>query len=181
MFCVGDKVESIDSKAAFTVLQILPNAKLLVEDEFGLEYEISQQGLFKMNGKGVAYVAKSIPEIKNMARSRYAPVKQAKQSYINTFKVSSKGKAHVDLHLHEILPDSVHIEPNKALDFQIRVFEQAFDKAVSARVKEFMIVHGYGKGVLRSEIRSFLKGKGIEFMDADYGEYGQGATRCFMR
>ena len=146
-----------------------------------MAYEISASGLLKVNGEGVSYVQKSASEIKKMAQSHEYEKKQARISYINTFVIAGKNKAKVDLHLHEILPDNVRYDPSKALDFQMRVFEQSFEKAQAARVKEFLIVHGYGKGVLRSEIRHFLKSKGLEFMDADYGEYGQGATRCFMR
>tara|TARA_R110001592_G_scaffold359340_4_gene665781 strand:- start:20733 stop:21287 length:555 start_codon:yes stop_codon:yes gene_type:complete len=181
IFKPGDKVESIDSKATFIVIAVVSSSKLLVRDEFEMEYEIATVGLLKREGGGIAYVPKSVKEVKKMADPVHHQKGPSKVSYINTFKISGKNKAKVDLHLHEILPDNVRYDPSKALEFQMRVFEQSFERALAARVKEFMIVHGYGKGVLRSEIRSFLQGKGLEFMDADYGEYGQGATRCFMR
>jgi dsDNA-specific endonuclease/ATPase MutS2 len=181
IFKPGDKVESLDSKATFVVIAVVTSSKLLVRDEFDMEYHIPSEGLLKKDGAGVTYVPKSVKEVKKMAEPSYQQKSPTKISYINTFKISGKSKAKVDLHLHEILPDNVRYEPSKALEFQMRVFEQSFERALAARVKEFMIVHGYGKGVLRSEIRTFLSGKGLEFMDADYGEYGQGATRCFMR
>lgn len=181
IFKKGDKVESIDSKAFYTVLSVVSETKLLVKDEFDMEYEISAIGLLRVSEGGLSYMPKPESEIKKMAKTHVEAKAPLRLSYINTFKISGKNKAKVDLHLHEIMPDNVRYEPTKALSYQMRVFEQSFEKAQAAQVKEFLIVHGYGKGVLRSEIRDFLKAKGLEFMDADYGEYGQGATRCFMR
>jgi hypothetical protein len=181
IFKIGDKVESIDSRASYTILNVLDDNRLFVRDEFDMEYEISALGLLNLSGDGVTYIPKSEEAIKKNARSDREFRGPTRISFINTFKISGKNKAKVDLHLHEILPDNVRYEPSKALEFQMRVFEDSYERALAARVKEFMIVHGYGKGVLRSEIRGFLKNKGLEFMDADYGEYGQGATRCFMR
>lgn len=181
MFQEGDKVEYIDSKASFTVLKVLGSESLLVLDEFDMEYTIRQIDVLKIGNAGLQFMQKPLPMIKKEANSDYSDQKLMKSRYINTFRMSGKRKAQVDLHLHEILPDDMHLEPSKALEYQMRVFEQGFERAMSARVSEFLIIHGYGKGVLRGEIRRYLANKGLEFMDADYGEYGQGATRCFMR
>ena len=181
MFQEGDKVEYIDSKASFTVLKVLGSESLLVLDEFEMEYTIRQIDVLKVDEAGLQFLQKPLPLIKKEASNGYSDQKMMKSRYINTFKISGKRKAQVDLHLHEIMPDDMHFEPTKALEYQMKVFEQSFERALSARVGEFLIIHGYGKGVLRSEIRKFLSNKGLEFMDADYGEYGQGATRCFMR
>lgn len=182
MFKVGDKVEYIDEKGVLTISKILNADALEVVDEFDMTYTVKQCDVIRKGGDGIHFVAKPINEkdIKSKFRDDFHIQKSALK-YINTFKIKAKSKAEVDLHMHEILPDNIQLPSNKSLEFQMQVFENCFAKAQAARVKEFLIVHGYGKGVLRGEIRRFLENKGLEFMDADYGEYGQGATRCFMR
>lgn len=182
MFKVGDTVEYIDSKGILIITKVLNSESLEVVDEFDMIYIVNQCDVIRKGGDGVHYVPKSINEKAFKASHRESNFShKTSVKYINTFKIRAKSKAEVDLHLHEILPDSVNLPANKSLEFQMQVFENSFAKAQAARVKEFLIIHGYGKGVLRSEIRDFLKNKGLEFMDAEYGEYGQGATRCFMR
>ena len=44
-------------------------------------------------------------------------------------------------------------------------------------LEELTNIHGVGEGVLKSEVRIFLSGKeGLDYYDADFREYGKGAT-----
>ena len=48
--------------------------------------------------------------------------------------------------------------------------------------QKLIIIHGVGEGVLKDEVRLFLsKKEGIEYFDADYREYGKGATAVELR
>ena len=40
-----------------------------------------------------------------------------------------------------------------------------------------IVIHGYGEGILKNEIKNFLKALHyVDFYEADYKRYGQGAT-----
>ena len=44
-------------------------------------------------------------------------------------------------------------------------------------IQKIIVIHGVGEGVLKEEIRSYLsKQEGLEYYDADFREYGKGAT-----
>jgi dsDNA-specific endonuclease/ATPase MutS2 len=45
-----------------------------------------------------------------------------------------------------------------------------------------ILIHGVGEGILKEEVRTFLsKQEGVEYFDADFREYGKGATTAEIR
>ena len=49
------------------------------------------------------------------------------------------------------------------------------------RLQQVVFIHGVGEGVLKAELHTLLRRyDGIRFSDADYREYGQGATQVWI-
>lgn len=83
----------------------------------------------------------------------------------------------IDLHIEEILESHVGMSNTDILLKQMTAFKSTFRKAKQSRVNLLTVIHGVGEGVLKSEIRSYLATQDqIESYDADFSEYGKGAT-----
>ena len=56
------------------------------------------------------------------------------------------------------------------------------NKIYPKKIKEFVIIHGVGEGVLKSEIHAYLSGKsGVFYEQADFRKYGMGATKVYLK
>lgn len=83
----------------------------------------------------------------------------------------------IDLHTHMFMESEKGKSSGELLQKQIHEFKSFFNEAQERMVRRLIVIHGIGKGTLKQEIRTFLNHKGnIEFYDADFREYGKGAT-----
>jgi hypothetical protein len=83
----------------------------------------------------------------------------------------------IDLHIHEILESEAGLTNKEMLDHQIYALRRFYRKAREKHIRKIIIIHGVGQGVLRNEVRDFLDGQeGLDVYDADFREYGKGAT-----
>ena len=62
------------------------------------------------------------------------------------------------------------------VQIQIRHCEFTIEKAIKNNVSRLVVIHGKGEGVLKEEVRQLLKKYQVEAKDADYRNYGFGAT-----
>ncbi|SMC00526.1 Smr protein/MutS2 [Hymenobacter roseosalivarius DSM 11622] len=88
----------------------------------------------------------------------------------------------VDLHLEQLNPDAVTLDPpltNTAiLRLQLDAFEDALSRALATNMHEIVFIHGTGNGTLRKEIHKNLsRNRDIKFFeDAQKEKFGYGAT-----
>jgi Domain of unknown function (DUF2027)/Smr domain len=83
----------------------------------------------------------------------------------------------VDLHIEELVSDVRGLNNGDMLQLQLTHARKKLDEAVTAHVRRLILIHGVGNGRLKTEIHKMLKGyTGLEFFDAPYSKYGQGAT-----
>ena len=83
----------------------------------------------------------------------------------------------IDLHIEEITESHGNLTNGEIVMKQMRELRTFFQRAKSRRIRKLVIIHGKGTGVLKEEVRSFLdKQASIDFFDADFREYGKGAT-----
>ena len=94
---------------------------------------------------------------------------------------NSDGLYEVDLHIEELLEDTLGMSNGEIITYQLRHFEKCMDEARQRRIKKFVVIHGIGKGKLKSEIQFLLKQEKIEHFDASYQRYGYGATEVRLR
>jgi len=89
----------------------------------------------------------------------------------------------VDLHIHELLDNYDRMTNGEIVTIQMEHFERMLAIAEKKKVKKVIFIHGVGQGVLRSEIRSFIKSyyPQCEFLDGNYQKYGHGATEVRFR
>jgi len=83
----------------------------------------------------------------------------------------------VDLHIEELVEQYRHLSNGEILEIQLHHFHKFLRLAMEKRIPKVVVIHGVGTGRLREEIRAeLLRYKNMEFYDASYREYGQGAT-----
>lgn len=85
----------------------------------------------------------------------------------------------VDLHLDRIrqkYPASRNVPDEDALYVQLDVFEKSMSEAFRREVRTVILIHGKGRGVLRSELlRRLREYPGVVVRDASALRYGSGA------
>lgn len=83
----------------------------------------------------------------------------------------------IDLHIEEITESHSGLSNFEILTKQLKEFKSFYSRAKAKRIRKIVAIHGVGEGVLKEEIRNFLsKQEGVEYYDADFREYGKGAT-----
>lgn len=88
----------------------------------------------------------------------------------------------VDLHIEKLNHDYKTLSSAEILTFQLSVFRQKLEQAISNRCKKIIFIHGVGNGILRNEIHKILKEQYIDlkFRDASVLKYGYGATEVLI-
>lgn len=84
----------------------------------------------------------------------------------------------VDLHIEKIIDDSSALSPSEIINLQIKRLHESMEEAISKKMRRVVIIHGFGQGTLKMQIRKELQDRYPEFLfqDASFKEYGFGAT-----
>ena len=95
----------------------------------------------------------------------------------NSSKISSQSKNIIDLHIHHLTSSERGMSKHDKLLLQLSTAKTKIDDAINNKNSKLIIIHGVGKGVLKNElIKLFDSYTNIEYYDASYQDYGQGAT-----
>lgn len=88
----------------------------------------------------------------------------------------------IDLHAENFLSGYHQMDANEILSRQISHFKTFLEKAIRYNLHKIYVVHGIGKGVLRSEIEKVLKKypEVTAFNNDFHARFGFGATEIFL-
>lgn len=147
---------------------------VIVEDDTGFENSYPEDQLVEIRGDQ----SQIIPdEAKEMAGETDAQALAADMSNEFADVIKSPGCWEVDLHTHMLLDSEKGMTSGELLNYQLAQLNRYYLKAREKHIRKLIIIHGVGQGVLKSEVRHFLEGReGVAFFDADFREYGKGAT-----
>ncbi len=98
--------------------------------------------------------------------------------------ISYEPVAHeIDLHIEKLLPDYSGMSNAEIIQFQLKCFRSALEKAISGGVERFYAIHGLGKGKLREEIFRILPEyqQVKSFKNEYHPRYGFGATEILLK
>ncbi|RNC87123.1 MAG: DNA mismatch repair protein MutS [Winogradskyella sp.] len=172
---IGDKVETIDDAITGIVVSIkLP--LITVETEDGFSFDFNENELIVLNSTD------SI-ELENISRKSIAEnIKSKEESKSKrSLKVSSK-KRHqatfvIDLHIHQLTDSTKGMSNYDMLNLQLDTARRQLEFAIKKRIPKLVFIHGIGEGVLKQELYTVLRRyNNVTFYDADYKDYGLGAT-----
>ena len=106
---------------------------------------------------------------------------QEDHSYLTKSKVSGKRKPEevweIDLHVEELVESHANLTNSQILRKQMSALKTTLKAARKQHVTRLIAIHGVGQGVLKFEITNYLDQQdSLEYFDADFREYGKGAT-----
>jgi len=160
---IGDKIMVIDDDLSGVISKIENSEVHFVTDEgFNYVYHLSK-----------IVVVDSL--IENLLLQGNPRKKRLSQKAILK-KNKSKKMPVFDLHIEKIQVRHKHLSDGQKLQIQLDEVHRIIIKMQRQKQKEFILVHGVGKGVLKNEIIKILKTRKITFSDASYLHFGQNAA-----
>ena len=193
-FKIGDFVRFLNDEGEGTIVSFSSEQSALVEDSSGFAFEHPLKELVKIENSKHEFsqynqVQPNTREMLDRNLDAHA-VKAASKDFKNRYKERAANEFphnadlfEVDLHIHELLDNFERMSNHEIVTIQMEHFERMLAIAEKKKVKKVIFIHGVGQGVLRAEIRSFIKSyyPQCEFLDGNYQKYGHGATEVRFR
>jgi DNA-nicking Smr family endonuclease len=177
-FQIGEKVVFLREQGG-GIIRKIEGDKIYIEDETGFDRPFRKADIAKIHGTNY-----TIPEDESVIQ-QLADENYLKQSNAPKIYSTHKDYWEIDLHFEDLVDvygDNLRKQEDRALLKQMAIFKDFYYKARSKKIKKLIVIHGFGKGVLRDELHTFLKGQeGVDFLDASYIEYGHGATQIEIK
>lgn len=179
-FTKGQKIVFVHEAGGGTILEILGTQQYLVEDEDGFERVCRKQEITAVFSNDYKIDEELIRDI------------NSDESYATGTRVQRSGRItgsrklvdvwEIDLHIEALTDTHKGLSNTEIVQKQMLEFRTFYNNARGQHIRKLVIIHGVGAGVLKEEVREFLSGQeGVEFFDADYREYGKGATAVEIR
>ena len=90
----------------------------------------------------------------------------------------------IDLHLQTLPNNGANMSVHEKHKYQLWFFRQRMQEQIKYRGRRVVFIHGKGQGTLRRDIHNILNkeyaGK-VEFYDADFSKYEEGATLVIIK
>ena len=81
------------------------------------------------------------------------------------------------MHIEKIIDNFKHLSSSEIIDIQMNLFYKAIFEAHRLKLPFIVIIHGLGKGVLKSKITNYLRKMMLHFLNESPIIYKGGATR----
>lgn len=174
-FQIGQKIVFLHEPGGGVIQNISDKGLYIIEDEDGFDREFMQGEIAAVHSEQYHIDESKINGVND------------DESFSMAKHVVSEGKLtgsrkpievwELDLHIEELTDSHSGWSNQEILNKQIRELRTFFKKARSRRIRKIVIIHGVGMGVLKDEVRLFLDDQNaLEVYDADFREYGKGAT-----
>lgn len=172
-FNIGEKVSFLSETGYGIITSFEKDNIVMVEDETGFDRPFLSSQLVKIKSENYG---ENFYSDKDEDQQEYSAKHIVKKNRVgNSFEKQDFWE--IDLHLHEIIDDESDLTDTQKLRRQVAEFKSFYKKARAKFVRKIVAIHGVGEGVLKHEIRTYLSTQDhLEFYDADFSEYGKGAT-----
>lgn len=172
-FKIGDKVRFLDQAGEGKVIGIVDAQTITVEDETGFDYPYAISQLVAVQDRSLEHQAYNSKPIQKEEKEEAKVYKAFTDDSIN----------HIDIHAQRLIsnPEAYSIE--YILDVQLNAVKAALRKSIQKKERSLVIIHGEGKGALKSKVRKAvsLYTEVKEVQDGSYEKFGKGATEVFFR
>lgn len=180
---VGNKVKFINENLEGVVKEVFINGKILINATDSFDYEVDKNEIIVIGKDDIPqYTVNS----ELLSRKVLQPSKSNFNNILSKYKTTTKYQfervVEIDLHLEELVEFPTKLEDWQKLHTQIQHAKKCLHAAFDEKVKRLVFIHGVGTGVLKVELLNFLSNyDGIIVKDADYREYGSGATEVIIK
>jgi len=184
-FKIGDKVRFLNEVGEGTIIEILSDSKVVVENEDGFDYPYNVSDLVA-TAPQEDYKLDGIEHVESVNEKIHAETKSKQvEDLFKKFRHIEKANIEiheVDLHIEELIDSHRGMSNSQILSVQMANFKRELNVAIRQGSKKIIVIHGVGEGVLRTEIRKEMHHHypEFEFHDADYRKYGYGATEIVL-
>jgi len=166
-FQINDIVSVLDDAIDGVVIAVNP-PEVTIETEDGFPLKLHESKLVKTGTETFTFQG----------------ISDAKAGKVEKKKIHIKGKPHtnefvlvVDLHIGKLVKSKKGMSNYDILSLQLDTAKHKLEFSIQKRFPKVVLVHGVGDGVLKADIYSMLRRyDNIRFYEADYREYGLGAT-----
>ncbi|RLD85114.1 MAG: DNA mismatch repair protein MutS [Bacteroidetes bacterium] len=172
IFKLGDKVAMLNEPISGTIIKISKEqVVILAEDDFEYECNISE---IVQNSNLIDLLDEVMSENINPKKTVY-PNPGSKVKNNNKSEIFE-----VDLHIYELVSSEKGMSNFEMLQIQISTAKNNLEMAIRNRQQRIVFIHGIGAGILKNELYKLFKKYPLEYYDASYQKYGQGATEVFI-
>jgi len=193
-FKPGDKIKYLNEEGGGTVLRLIGEHKIEIEGDDGFDYilkksEVIGEGKSSLDEMDIQDRLKSFTQ--SIVKDHVVHEQQPRfRSLITDYLISSrlnwtskdKDFIEIDLHIEELLDKPKYMNDGQKLHFQLDHARHCLEEVFNINMKRVIFIHGVGSGVLRDELRKWLKTMShIEIVDAKYQRYGIGATEVRIK
>ncbi|MBL4863148.1 MAG: Smr/MutS family protein [Crocinitomicaceae bacterium] len=179
-FHIGQKIVFLHESGGGVVNSITEEGRYIVEDEDGFERAFLTSELALVYSEDYKISEEDIQGINEDESFSYAKHHVTKEVLTGARRPIDVWE--LDLHIEEITESHARWSNAEILKKQMQELRSFYQRAKSKRIRKIIIIHGVGEGVLKEEVRSFFdKQDALEYYDADYREYGKGATAVELR
>lgn len=157
------------------VVQSIGNEFIVVKDETGFDQKYRLNEIAPIHGEEYHLNDEDIVAINE--DESFATIKHQVRQGVLTGKRKPVDVWEIDLHIESITESHSGLTNGEIVTKQLRELRSFYQRAKNRRIRKLVIIHGVGTGVLKEEVRTFLdKQDSIDYFDADFREYGKGAT-----
>lgn len=185
-FKVGDKVRFLNEVGEGTIIEVLSNSAVMVENQDGFDYSYALSDLV-MEASKEDYKLEGIEHVeavneKVQAESKSKKLDEFYKKFNHLDKINNE-EHEIDLHIEELIDTHRGMSNSQILSVQMANFNRELNVAIRQGSKKLVAIHGVGEGVLRAEIRKEIHYNYPEFQthDANYNKYGYGATEILLK
>lgn len=174
----GDKVSVLDEDVNGVIIAI-KKEEITIETEDGFVMTYFANELLKVNGPNLMDDIRRI-NIEVVSKEKEIP---KARSFVKEKKDKREIPApEFDLHIEKLVPNKRGMSNYDILTLQAETAKRHIEFAIKNRIPKIVFIHGVGEGILKSEL-DFLLGRydNIDFQDANYQKYGQGATEVYIK
>ena len=161
MFKIGTKVKVIDDNISGTITKIKGDC-VYFNDEFGFEYEYHQDEIIK--DIDIDYDEYRDEEKKVFSKPKF---KTFRKSHRHPYLTRE-----IDVHIENLADNWRDMDNAEIIITQLDVARNEIERAMFESQVRLILIHGYGKGVLKKELTELLyRYTNLEFYDASLKEY----------
>ena len=179
-FQIGEQVSFLYEKGTGIIVRFDVNNFIVVCDEDGFDRQFRANELAKIHGTEYHLPDDQVAQI-----NEDDTISKMHHRIFSETPTGAKRPMDVwelDLHIESLIDSHKGMSNTEILNIQLKEMRSFFKKAQQKHVRKLVLIHGVGEGILKEEVRSFLaKQEGVEYFDADFREYGKGATTAEIR
>ncbi len=180
----GDRVRFLDFEGEGRVTAVLPHGLLEIEME-GMRMRVTSGEIVPVEAENIEVERHLYDGNSQLSRFKQHPDRPQRSLPSGKKAQCREDVMEVDLHMESIrqrYPAARNVGNGDALYVQLDVFEKSMAEAFRKGVRTVVLIHGNGRGVLRSELlRRLREYPGVTVRAASALRYGSGAIEVSVR